>query len=199
MDNLIGKRFGKLIVLKFIDTDKYGHKEWLCNCDCGKQIIVRADSLKSKNTQSCGCLKFGNSLKHGYTGSPTYLVWCAMIQRCNNSKNRAYKDYGGRGITVCKRWLKFENFLEDVGEISEGLTLDRIDNNDNYCKENCRQATRKEQARNTTRNINITFNGKTQCLIDHCNELNLKYSTIFSRISRGWLPEKALKIPIRRK
>ena len=129
----------------------------------------------------------------------TYYTWRNMKNRCNNSNNKRYHDYGGRGIKACKRWLKFENFLADMGERPPGKTLDRIDNNKGYYKENCKWSTRKEQQRNMRNNRWITINNKTQCLMDWCKELNLKYNTIFTRLLRGWPVMEALEIVQRKR
>jgi hypothetical protein len=135
--------------------------------------------------------------------SKTYKAWNAMNQRCNNINCKDYHYYGGRNIKICGRWLSknngFQNFLKDMGECPIRLTLDRIDNNKNYYKENCRWTTQNKQNRNTRQNINILLNGKLLCLKDHCKELNLNYNTINIRILRGWTPEKALIIPIRKR
>lgn len=164
--DLTGKRFGRLIVIRRMDHDKWGHSTWLCQCDCGKEKIIRSDHLLSNKIQSCGCLhNEGNNIRHGHNkkGEVTkeYKAWGGMKQRCTNPSDKAYSDYGGRGITVCKRWLKFENFLEDMGECPIGLTLDRKNNNKNYCKSNCRWTTPQEQARNTRKNLYVTYNGIT--------------------------------------
>jgi len=132
------------------------------------------------------------NLKHGYYGTKIYAVWASIIQRCNNPNHKQYKDYGGRGIIVCKRWLKFENFLEDIGEIPKGLTLDRINNNGSYSLENCKLSTMKEQQRNTRRTKNFIFRNKTQCLKDWAKELKINYDTLWYRINKlKWSTEKA--------
>jgi hypothetical protein len=159
MKNIVGKIFGKLIPIKYVGKNKHGHSLWLCRCECGKEKIILGPSLKNGDTKSCGCLYKNNknSVKHKHTTngkmSKTYKAWADMIQRCNNKNHKSYKNYGNRGITVCKRWLKFENFLKDVGEIPRGLTLDRINNNKGYSPDNFKFSTWKEQNNNKRNNI----------------------------------------------
>jgi hypothetical protein len=147
-----GKRFGRLIVIKQAGRNKYGQILWKCVCDCGSTIVAQGGNLQNGCTKSCGCLKketIGALNKtHGMTGTSAYGVWKHIIQRCNNQNSKDYKDYGGRGITVCIRWLKFENFLEDMGERSPELSIDRKNNDLGYFKENCRWATIEMQRRN---------------------------------------------------
>lgn len=147
--NLKGKRFGKLLVLK--RYKKVYPSKWLCKCICGKEKVIASYSLRRKLTSSCGCIR----CKHGYhpRGKPSsvYSTWGAMIQRCTNKKNKWFKYYGLRGITVCKRWLKFKNFLKDMGERPNGLTLERKNNNKGYKPSNCCWATRSQQAKNQRR------------------------------------------------
>lgn len=203
--DLVGKRFGKFTVMKRIENDVNGNRRWKCKCDCGKIKNVLGSNLKYNKSRSCGCSHEGNknSLIHGNTKmgkrSKTYYSWEGMKKRCYNKKSNNYKNYGGRNpsITVCKRWLKFENFLEDMGERPKNKTLDRIDNNGNYCKSNCRWATRKQQCRNTRQNRIILYNGKIQCSIEWAEELGIKPSTLRKRISRGDSAEKALR-PIKK-
>lgn len=141
-------------------------------------------------------------ITHGHTKlnwkSKTYSVWDSMIQRCNNPKATKYNNYGGRGITHDPSWFKFVNFLKDMGERPEGLTLDRIDNEKGYCKENCRWASYEEQNRNTRTNKFITHNGITKTNQEWANELGFPSSTLYNRVfTRGWSVEESFKIPIR--
>ncbi len=164
MADLTDQTFGRLRVLRFAGKTDYGDIRWLCLCDCGKETIVFGKNLRKGNTQSCGCLSrelasqraptnllaktHGHSRSHHGGPSSTYESWGAMLQRCNNPNAGNYSRYGGRGIKVCERWLKFENFLADMGERPEDMTLDRIDVEGNYEPGNCRWATAKEQSAN---------------------------------------------------
>ena len=148
-------KYGRLTKLKDTGKRKWREIVWLCRCDCGNYVEVPTGSLQSGNTRSCGCLLS----THGHTRckqrSRTYYSWSSMKQRCANQNTPRYKDYGGRGIRVCNRWLKFENFLEDMGEKPEGyrISIDRIDNDGNYEPNNCKWSTPKEQASNRRNNV----------------------------------------------
>lgn len=149
-----GERYGRITIVS--ETAKEGEfRMFDVRCDCGNTTNVRLNGLRTGNTKSCGCLvkeTSGNLNKtHGLSGTPTYSRWQAMLTRATNPQIKGAKHYALRGITVCISWLKFENFLADMGECPEGLTLDRIDNDRNYCPENCRWATYSEQARNKHR------------------------------------------------
>ncbi len=205
--DLIGQNFGRLIVIKRMDNDKCGNLCWLCRCDCGKYTVIQGGHLGSNNTKSCGCLAteqlIKRSTKHGHScknqESKEYIVWKNMIQRCTNTRCNQYGDYGGRGIKVCKRWLKFENFLEDMDIRKKGLTLDRIDNDGDYCQENCRWVTRKQNNRNKRNNHLITHDGKTQCLKTWEEETGIHYVTILARLRYGWSIAKTLMTPVHKK
>lgn len=133
--------------------------------------------------------------RHGHTvnrkNSKTYMRWSAMIQRCVNKNNSRYSDYGGRGISVCKRWLSFANFLEDMGAARDGMTIERIDNNKGYSKENCRWATQYEQQANTRKSVLITYNGETRHLQAWSRKLSINPRTISSRLKKGCTVEVA--------
>lgn len=146
--DLTGHRFGRLTVMKDVGVVKQRYYSWECLCDCGNIVIVNGSNLRRGFTKSCGCLAIDKATKHGMCGTITYNCWSGIIKRCNNPKATNYKNYGGRGIKVCDRWLKFENFLEDMGEKPENLTIERSDNKLGYCKENCCYASHTVQARN---------------------------------------------------
>jgi hypothetical protein len=150
--DLTSQRFGRLTVLRFSHTGKWGKAFWACLCDCGRETAVSGEDLKSGNTASCGCFHkthiANRTRTHGHTGTSIYNRWKEMMGRCYNPKHPRYADYGGRGIRVCERWHDFTNFLADMGEPPPGLTLDRIDNNKGYEPGNCRWATVQEQNTN---------------------------------------------------
>jgi hypothetical protein len=145
---MVGRRFGRRVVLAHAYTDKNSY--WLVHCDCGTEQIACLPNLKK--SASCGCIHAYVVETHGHSkngkSSKIYCVWDAMRQRCFNPNTKGFKHYGGKGITVCDRWLVFKNFLADMGEAPAGLSLDRIDNNGNYEPSNCRWATRLVQNQN---------------------------------------------------
>lgn len=200
LDIKIGDIFNNFTILK--ETKKgvgntgYTYRKFLCRCKCGKEGIFALNNLKRQN--SCkNCNK--PALTHGKRKTPIYWLWCAMKQRCNNAKDKNYKNYGGRGIKYNKKWEKFENFFKDMGETyKKGWTIERIDNNKGYCKENCRWATYKEQANNTRRNIIIFYCGEKINLNQLCETLNLNTESVWARINKyNWSVEKAVKTPIK--
>jgi len=195
--NLEGLKFGRLKVIGFAGIDSK-RTIWICRCECEKIVKVWAGDLKNSTTKSCGCIFSESITKHGYLKgrktTSTYNCWASMLQRCNNPKDPKYPDYGGRGIKACQRWQdSFENFLSDMGERPEGLTLERIENNNGYYKENCRWATRKEQSNNTRRNHHLTLNGVTMNTTQWGEKLGIDGRTIRARIKKGWSVERALQ------
>ena len=204
--DLSGQRFGRLIVIGR-DESRSGKVFWRCECDCGKIITVQANNLRSGNTTSCGCLRAENmrtiSKKHGKSHTRIHRIWLGMRERCECTEHKHYKDYGRRGITVCSEWKNsFENFYAWAmasgynPEAKRGeCTLDRIDSNGNYCPENCRWATAKEQANNTRRNHWITFEGETHTITEWSEITGIAKSTLINRILLGWSIERALTEP----
>lgn len=133
--------------------------------------------------------------KHGFARTPTHIIWCKIHERCTNPNAINYERYGGRGITICKRWRIFENFLADIGERPEEMTIERIDNLKGYEPGNCRWATRLEQANNKRNNVMVEFHGKTQSVAVWCRELGLNYPLTRQRIYRDrWIAERAFRL-----
>lgn len=194
--DLTGKRFGRLLVLHYDYTDSLGKKRWKCRCNCGNISFPTTGNLNSKKVVSCGCWRREYAIlsetTHGDTGSKMHRIWGAMIQRCHNPKTANYKNYGERGIRVCKRWRSYINFLNDMGRPEEGMTIERIDNNKGYNPSNCRWASRKEQARNTRQNRWIRFRGRTLCVKDWSRLLKIDTSTIYDRLKRGLSTKEVL-------
>lgn len=196
-ENYIGKVYSNLTILNFappkIIIRKEGKKEKInvvnCQCSCGNLWTGNLANLKRGTTKSCGCYNIENAKKrfttHGLSLTTEYLTWKAMKRRCLNPADNCYKDYGGRGITICDRWLNsFENFFEDMGvKPSKSHSIERKNNNLGYFKENCRWATKKEQMNNTRHNKLITYKGKTQNMKQWCKELNLNYRTVKGRLN----------------
>lgn len=160
--NIKGQKFGRLTASEWIRNPSNGRMQWLCACECGNTIFTNTSKLCGGKIMSCGCRKHGVGMRwHGKSYTPEYKTWAGMIHRCTNPKTPYYKNYGGRGITVCARWSEcVENFIEDMGDRPAGLSIDRINNNDGYhcgkCEEcisngwsaNCQWATRKQQRSN---------------------------------------------------
>ena len=193
MIDLSQQRFGRLIVIKQHGRNNDKRILWLCICDCGNHIVVNGKLLKNGDTKSCGCLRKQIMTKHGYSKTKIYRIWQQMIQRCTNSSNKAYKDYGARNISVCSRWLVFDNFLKDMGEQPVNQSLDRIDNNRGYTKCNCRWTTPKHQAQNRRDTYLVTHNSRTQCLTAWAEETGINRNTLQYRLDNGWSVKKAIE------
>lgn len=201
--DLTGKRFGKLIAVS-IDHRKGCRTYWKCVCDCGNSRIVSTDHLRNGDTTDCGCYRkhISHYEKHGMSQTRLYTIWSLMKRRCLNSSTKEYKSYGGRGITLCDEWLESKSFIDwalDNG-YSDNLTLDRIDNDGNYCPENCRWVSRKVQSENRRSNRFITYNGETKTITQWAEDNGLKYYIVKKRLDiLGWSVEKALTEPIQMK
>jgi hypothetical protein len=190
-------------------TKKTRRRAWF-KCSCGAEFESAINDVKSGGTQSCKCKKEKVAktrfITHGLTTSsghhPLHRTWRNITSRCGNPKNPGYKNYGGRGITVCDRWkglYGFPSFLEDVGEKpSKEHSLDRIDNNQGYSKENCRWATRREQSRNTRRTVVIEYQCVSMSLKEWSLVLGINYQTLCNRIAGGWAIEKAFTVPVKK-
>ena len=204
--NIEGRRFGRLIAKYPISNVR--PTKWHCVCDCGNSINTRVSSLNRGSTKSCGCLQREASgkacvkrlTKHGHTAggnSRTYRIWINMVSRCTNPKFDAYPYYGGRGIAVAESWRSFANFLADMGEAPASLTLDRIDSDGNYCKENCQWSTRVQQANNRRNTVQFEYLGSLMTVAELCRAYNLSASLVHARLHRGWSVEKAVDTPSR--
>lgn len=204
-ENLTGKTFGRLTVIEHL-----GNNIWECECACGTRKIISRHNLISGHIKSCGCSRKGqkhdwHKTKHGMIGTRIYTVWLNMKRRCTNPDYKNYKNYGGRGITVCEEWQEFEPFYEWAMEngykeeiLPNGknrLTLDRINTNGNYEPSNCRWVDVKVQANNTTQNHIIEYKGKTYTLTQLCEEFNLSIHCISWRLRNGWGIEEAIETP----
>lgn len=198
-----GMRYGNLVVTgwshaKYRSPRQGSYQFWFCKCDCGSAATVLANNLVKGNTTSCGCKSSRVTLKdrvttHGMTGSPAYKSWQAMKDRCYRESHIEYKRYGAVGIQVCKRWRNsFENFLQDMGERPDGMSLERKDSSKNYSPSNCKWADAYEQANNRSNNRLITCNGVTQTLAQWSRQIDIGATTISLRIKRGWSVEQAL-------
>lgn len=193
-----GQRFGQLVL---ITASGYEGKRKcvLVKCDCGKVARKGLHKITSGELKTCGHGRadVGRLRKrHGHccgnVSSAEYVTWQQMIRRCRDPRNKRYESYGGRGITVCERWLLFDNFFEDMGMKPEAMSLDRIDPNGNYEPSNCRWASLKQQARNKVNTIWVKVDGKRISLSEYCEERGLKYHMVWTRIRKfGWSLEKA--------
>lgn len=205
----VGKKYNRLFIISFSHTKDY-RKHMFVRCDCGKELTVPLSSILSEHNKSCGCLSRElssergktSNLKHGMFGKPTYKSWSHMISRCYTPNDKKFPRYGGRGITVCDRWRgSFENFLEDMGvkPADEGnlrYTLGRIDNDGDYCKENCRWETPSQQSNNRSTCKSITINGETLNRTQWIKKLGINYGTVIGRIQKGWSEYDALTTPL---
>ena len=201
--DLTGQKFGRLTVIARAEH-KGKHLRWNCECECGNECVVASSHLRTGHTKSCGCYAkevrsiTGKSRSiHGMDGTPTYNSWRGIIKRCTDPNNASYQSYGGRGIKVCDRWMKFKNFLEDMGVKPEGKSIDRKDTNGDYCPENCQWSTAKDQARNRNNNRLIEFNGEVKCITQWSDELGIPYAVLNYRLSRGWDVKRALTQSVR--
>lgn len=196
--DLTGQKFGNLIVIQKGGTHK-GHIYWLCLCTlCGRTKEICGCNLRANKSNSCGCSK----MRHGQAHSHLHYIWAGMKQRCYNPNNKAYKNYGGRGIRICEEWHEFKNFLKWATETGyydnneRKCTIERIDVNENYCPENCKWISIEDQWKNTREERQrIKYDGKEWLISELCKKYKVPYSTLKSRIDRNWDIEKALFTP----
>ena len=194
-----GQVFGRLTVKEYAGKNYHHESMWLCECICGNTKVVLTGQLMAGNVKSCGCLQKERNLirrkTHGKTNTRLFHIWQGMKQRCFDVNSTDYRNYGGRGITVCEEWASdfqsFYNWAMSNG-YTDSLTIDRINNNLNYSPENCRWATYKMQANNKRNNVLLEFKGKIHTLTEWVSITGIKESTIRERLKRGWTTEKAL-------
>lgn len=206
-----GERFGELTTVMRVDmpakVSGVVHAGWLCRCSCGASVMVFTGNLRTGHTTKCqtcaDATRREKLTRHGHTVggkvSKVYSVWAGMVARCTRPSSHKYPDYGGRGITVCDQWTKFDNFLADMGDVPfSGAQIDRIDNDKGYEPGNCKWSTRKEQGRNKRNNVLLTLNGVTRTLPEWAEITGIGYDALKQRVRSGWTDERALTTPQRR-
>lgn len=200
--DLLGQRFGRLVVIEDYGFDKWNLRKWLCKCDCGTIKPIHARNLIIGRTQSCKCLQKDFvaklTLSHGMATTPEYNSWKSMIARCDNPTSIGYGNYGERGIRVAPEWYDFKVFYEAVGpRPGPNYTIDRIDNDGNYEPRNVRWATRKQQQRNKRDTVLFSFRGEAKTLIEWAEIFHIQYATLRQRLKANWPIERALTEPVR--
>lgn len=205
-EDLTGKTFDRLTVLGFAFRDKStgngAQWHWWCECQCNEIVIVPKTRLVKGFTRSCGCFRqemmADKQRTHGKSNTSIYKIWTKIKQRCFNSASVAYRYYGGRGITMCDRWQSFEMFANDMGERpSAKHSVERVDNDGNYCPENCIWALRPIQANNTRSNHRVTYQNRTQNVSQWAVELGCSAKTLYNRLHLGWSDEATISTPIK--
>lgn len=213
--DLTGQRFGRLQVVSHQGSNKFQKAIWLCQCDCGNTKVVIGSKLLIGETQSCGCYGIErrteatkkSNTKHGHKNTNLYDLWHNMKLRCYDKNQPNYKNYGGRGITVCNAWkddfMSFHDWAKNNGYTGiKGdnginiLTLDRIDVNGNYCPENCRWITTQEQANNRRSNRLFTYNNETKTISQWATHFNISKKLVYNRLHNGWECLRALTTPL---
>lgn len=196
---MIGEKFGRLLVVSeekdYISKSGGKHKQFNCICDCGKSVTVLKEHLTSGRTKSCGCLRHENGIStHRQTGTRLYRIWGNMLSRCSNHNNPAWERYGKRGISVCNEWKKYEDFMAWAlsNGYADSLTIDRKNNNGNYCPENCRWIDSTAQNNNKRNNHIVEYDGTSHTIGEWATIIGTPYKTLHRRIvSLGWDTERA--------
>lgn len=199
--NRVDARYGKLLVIAATQSRGGGGSVvWRCICDCGNEALVSGSALHSGSTKSCGCLFIETARQkglakrtHGMTATPTYRAWSGAKDRCTNAKNKKYHLYGGRGISICPQWERFECFFADMGIAPLGESLDRIDVDGNYEPGNCRWATQEDQQNNRRNNVIIEYAGEKMTMANYCKKHGLNSDKVQQRLKRGYTVEEAIK------
>ncbi len=188
-----GQRYGRLVAMEFVERGRQGTAHWRFRCDCGKETVTSASRARCGSTRSCGCLHIETATNrgrqnrtHGLGTTPEYSLWKSMIQRCGNPEDAAFSNYGGRGISVCDRWLDFETFLSDLGPRPKGMTLERKNNDAGYSPDNVKWATWKEQSRNkrTSRFMETPWGRMT--VAEAAERAGISLNRFKSRMNGGW-------------
>ena len=201
--NLVGQRFGRLLVKRFVGSNKHRQSKWECVCDCGNTSIVSTTCLRRSKcpTKSCGCIRPGITVDENGKATRLYRIWCGMKQRCFGKNSKDYERYGGRGITICKEWLNYANFHSWA--ISKGyadnLTIERSNNNGSYEPANCKWVLPKFQARNRRNNHLLSLEGETLTIAEWAEIMDVDRGVIEQRLMRGWSVKKTLTTPIQKK
>lgn len=191
---MTGQRFGRYVVIERDHAAGLPAK-WICKCDCGEVKSVRGHHLRRGRIVSCGC--YAKDQRHGMSHTSIYGTWEKFIRRCYVPVDKAYHNYGGRGISVSDEWREsFENFYRDMGDRPPGMSLDRIDNDGDYCKENCRWASARTQCNNSRQNRRLTIDGRTLTVAQWARVAGINPSTIRSRIQAGWSHADAVFAPV---
>ncbi|MDP1513110.1 hypothetical protein L8C07_26415 [Paenibacillus sp. CMAA1739] len=206
-----GKKYGRLMVVGYAGTNKHNSALWLCQCDCGEEHVTTTRQLTSGKSKSCGCLnrelaanriRKNHKVTHRMSGTRFYHIWKGMIARCEKPKTNGYKNYGGRGIKVCEKWHVFENFMNDMhskyldhaklhGE--DNTSIDRIDVNGDYHKDNCRWETMSSQCSNRRKTKKYLIDNRLLSAVQVSREYNIGITTFIKRVERGWSHEEAAK------
>ena len=189
VENLSGKRFGKLLVLSRGPNNHRGDAQWVTQCDCGGSTLSKSYNLTHKKSTSCGCWE--RTTKHKMSLTPEYGTWQNIQQRCENSKNKNFSSYGGRGITVSPEWSEFDVFFADMGQRpSSDHSIERINNSKGYSKDNCKWATRSEQQRNKRSNSRVLYHGDIFVMAEFAEKFGFKRDTLYHWVNRGVLEQK---------
>lgn len=207
--NMTGLKYNRLTAIEFVGHNKYGQALWKFKCDCGSETILPGKSVRAGNTKSCGCLNVESSTKriteknttHGESNTRLFRIWSGMKTRCENPKASNYADYGGRGIAVCSEWqnyAEFSNWARRNG-YADNLSIDRINNSEGYCPNNCRWTNSKTQARNRRSGKRITFNGETHSIVEWAEKIGISGDALGKRLkSPNFTFEEAMTAPRKR-
>lgn len=205
--DMTGKIFGRLTVIKKDESKKDKRTRWVCQCECGNKVVVRTDTLRSKRTKSCGCLQRDLLVErkprkiHGKSKERLYTMFHNMHKRCYDKDHISFRNYGGRGIGVSEEWRNdFESFYEwsIKNGYNDNLTIDRINNDNDYSPVNCKFITHKEQQNNRRDNVFVSYEGDTRTISQWSESKGIKYSVLQSRLKAGWSTKKAIETPVKK-